>query len=91
VFTCYHDTRDGCECRKPKPGLLQEAARKWRFDLARSIMVGDRWSDVAAGQAAGCMSILVETPHSNAAKCQPDVRVRNLQEAAAWIALTPDH
>src|SRR5580765_8378675 len=69
VFTCYHDSADNCDCRKPKPGLLMEAARRWQFDLKQSIMIGDRWSDVAAGQAAGCLSILVETPHSQAERC----------------------
>src|SRR5438046_1215247 len=49
VLTCYHDNADGCDCRKPRPGLLLEAARRWRLDLGRSFMVGDRWSDVAAG------------------------------------------
>jgi phosphoglycolate phosphatase-like HAD superfamily hydrolase len=47
--------------------------------------VGDRWSDVAAGQAAGCVSLLVETPQSGGDRCQPDGRVRDLAEAASWI------
>src|SRR5262245_35579761 len=64
VRTCFHDTADDCACRKPRPGLLLDAARLWRIDLKRSFLVGDRWSDVAAGQAAGCVSLLVETPQS---------------------------
>jgi D-glycero-D-manno-heptose 1,7-bisphosphate phosphatase len=88
VFACYHDSGDNCVCRKPKAGLLLEAARRWDLDLARSIMVGDRWSDVVAGQAAGCQTILVETPHSGAERCRPDVSVRDLVEAAAWIILS---
>jgi D-glycero-D-manno-heptose 1,7-bisphosphate phosphatase len=88
VFTCYHDSGDGCDCRKPKPGLLLEAARRWNLDLGRSIMIGDRWSDVVAGQAAACLGILVETPHSGLERCNPDVRVRNLVEAADWIRLS---
>ena len=54
VLACYHDSGDDCACRKPKPGMLLEAARRWRLDLRRSFLVGDRWSDVIAGQAAGC-------------------------------------
>jgi D-glycero-D-manno-heptose 1,7-bisphosphate phosphatase len=88
VFTCYHDGGAGCACRKPKPGLLLEAASRWGFDLRTSVMVGDRWSDVVAGQAAGCISILVETPYSGAERCRPDVCVRDLAEAAAWITLS---
>jgi D-glycero-D-manno-heptose 1,7-bisphosphate phosphatase len=59
VYTCTHDTTDGCECRKPRPGLLLRAAADHRIDLARSWMVGDRESDVKAGLAAGCRTILI--------------------------------
>lgn len=85
VLACYHDNDDGCDCRKPKAGLLLEAARRWPIDLRQSYLVGDRWSDVLAGQAAGCRTILVETPYSGRARCQPDHCVRDLAEAAEWI------
>jgi D-glycero-D-manno-heptose 1,7-bisphosphate phosphatase len=85
VLSCYHDNADGCGCRKPKPGLLLEAARCWRLDPTRSFLVGDRWSDVAAGQAAGCRTLLVETPYSGRERCVPDHCVADLAEAAAWI------
>ena len=85
VLCCYHDTADRCECRKPRPGMLLEAARRWRLDLRRSFVVGDRWSDVAAGQAVGCRTVLVWTPHSGAERCHPDHTVHDLAEAAAWI------
>ncbi len=85
VLTCFHDTADGCACRKPKPGLVLEAARRWHLDLSRSFLVGDRWSDVAAGQAAGCRAVLVETPYSGRERCRPDHRVADLAAAADWI------
>ncbi len=50
-----------CQCRKPSPYLLEKAAHEHHLDLARSWMVGDKASDVGAGLAAGCRSILVET------------------------------
>ena len=55
TFVCYHDGPDGCECRKPKPGMLLAAARKWNLNLSRGFLIGDRWSDVVArnGPAAG--------------------------------------
>jgi len=53
--------RVACECRKPRPGMLLRAARELDLDLAASTMIGDRLSDVAAGQRAGCRTILVET------------------------------
>jgi len=85
VLTCYHDNDDDCACRKPRPGLLFEAARRWHIDLKRSFMVGDRWSDILAGQAAGCRTVLVDMPYSGAARCYPDHCVRDLTAAADWI------
>ena len=85
VMTCFHDDGDNCACRKPKPGMLHEAARRWGLDLEQSFLVGDRWRDVLAGEAAGCRTILVETPYSGRGRCRPDYVVRDLAEAAAWI------
>jgi len=85
VLTCYHDDSDCCKCRKPQPGLLLEAAERWHLDLRSSFMVGDRWSDIVAGQSAGCRTLLVETPQSRRHACQPDVCVADLPEAATWI------
>src|SRR5688572_25437688 len=60
IFVCYHDNADHCDCRKPKPGLILQAARKYNLDLSRSWMVGDRWKDIAAGQALGLKTIFVD-------------------------------
>jgi len=60
VYACYHTRADGCACRKPKPGMLLAASRDLGIDLSRSVMVGDRASDVAAGHEAGCRAILIE-------------------------------
>jgi D-glycero-D-manno-heptose 1,7-bisphosphate phosphatase len=57
VYFCFHGPDDGCACRKPMPGLLHEAARQLDFDLASSIMIGDKDSDLEAGRAAGCMAM----------------------------------
>jgi D-glycero-D-manno-heptose 1,7-bisphosphate phosphatase len=85
VFTCYHDTADGCECRKPRPGMLLQAARALGLDLQRSFMVGDRWSDIVAGQAAGCTTFLLDVPYSQRQRCAPDYAVASLYEAANLI------
>jgi D-glycero-D-manno-heptose 1,7-bisphosphate phosphatase len=61
IRVCYHTEADGCACRKPKPGMLTDAAREWGIDLAESVMVGDRWRDVDAGRNAGCGTVLVES------------------------------
>ena len=59
-FVCAHEDADRCQCRKPLPGLLLQAADTYHIDLACSYMVGDRWKDVAAGHAGGCQTILVD-------------------------------
>ena len=58
VLCCPHG-KDECDCRKPKPGMLLEAARRHNLDLATSWMIGDNDSDVEAGRAAGCRTIRV--------------------------------
>lgn len=60
LLVCYHDDRDACDCRKPRPGLLLEAARRMAIDLGRSYMIGDRWKDIACGAAAGCATVFVD-------------------------------
>ena len=89
ILVCYHTDADECDCRKPKPGLLLEAARRHQIDLAASFMVGDRWRDVEAGQRAGCRAILIEDEYAEKAPAQPpDSEVHSLREAVDWILQT---
>jgi D-glycero-D-manno-heptose 1,7-bisphosphate phosphatase len=81
ILTCFHDDADGCECRKPRPGLLLHAARDFDVALPQSVMVGDGWRDVEAGRRAGCRTFLVG--EGDAAAC--DVRVGSLAEAATIL------
>ena len=60
IFVCYHDDQDNCKCRKPKPGLLLEASKKWNVDLTKSYMIGDRLKDIEAGRRAGCKTIFID-------------------------------
>jgi len=85
IFTCYHQDADGCDCRKPRAGLLARAADAHGVDLARSFMIGDRWSDVAAGQAAGCTTFLLEMPYSQSHRCRPDFQAPDLLHAVRRI------
>lgn len=83
VLVCPHDDRDGCSCRKPKPGMLLAAADQWGLDLAASFLVGDRWKDIAAGQEVGCCTILIDYPHNR--EVQADQRVESLTQATQFI------
>jgi len=59
IYACFHDHAEACECRKPKPGMLLRAAHELNVDLSSSWMIGDRTSDVEAGLAAGCRTVLM--------------------------------
>jgi len=87
---CYHDDQDGCPCRKPKPGLLMQTPI---YDLARSVMVGDRWRDVEAGRRAGCRAaVLIDYDYAGEElTAEPDVRFRSLAESVDWILATMVH
>jgi D-glycero-D-manno-heptose 1,7-bisphosphate phosphatase len=84
IRVCYHDTGDGCACRKPKPGMLIAAAVEREIELARSFLVGDRWRDIGAGKAAGCTTILVNA-FPGETKAEADVEFPDLSAAVDWI------
>lgn len=87
--------RCACECRKPGAGMLRQAAERFSIDLTQSYMIGDRPTDVAAGAAAGCRTVLVKTGRhldppivggAAAVGIVPDCACADLVEAAAWIS-----
>jgi D-glycero-D-manno-heptose 1,7-bisphosphate phosphatase len=82
---CFHTKNDNCDCRKPKPGMLLEAAADHDIDLKASYFVGDRWRDVLAGQAAGVFTILVETGLKQDEPITPEKTVSSLPEAIDFI------
>ncbi len=91
--------RVACGCRKPRPGMLLQAAEELQLDLTTSTMVGDRWSDIVAGRRAGCRTVLVETgrhtdppiesPDPMPSEGVPDAVCAGLPEAVDWILGTP--
>ncbi len=84
-YVCTHDG-DGCDCRKPKPGLILRAALEHYVDLERSFMVGDRWRDVEAGQNAGVQTILIDRHYAERGPARPpDATVSSVAEAARFI------
>lgn len=83
--------RRDCDCRKPSPGMLRKAAADLDLDLARSFSVGDKWTDVGVGRAAGARGILVRTGYGRSSEAapvngvEPAAVVDNVMAAAAWI------
>jgi D-glycero-D-manno-heptose 1,7-bisphosphate phosphatase len=84
VVTCYHDG-DDCNCRKPKPGALVEAAQRHGIELEHSYMVGDRWRDIEAGQRAGCKCFFIDYGYTEQQPKPPFVRTGSLADAADVI------
>ena len=88
------DYRKDCECRKPKPGMLLQAVEEHEIDLSKSIMIGDKYTDVKAGKSLNLISILVLTGfgeeeyqkiRSNGLQPEPDFVAQNIREAASFI------
>jgi D-glycero-D-manno-heptose 1,7-bisphosphate phosphatase len=63
VYVCPHTPDDGCECRKPRPGMARQAAAEHGFDLADAFVVGDHTADMQMGRAVGATTILLRTGH----------------------------
>lgn len=86
VRVCTHTRDEVCNCRKPRAGMLFDAARENGLSLADSYMVGDRASDIEAGKAAGCKTVFIDLSYTSEPKpLDPDWVVSSLQEAAAII------
>lgn len=85
IRVCLHDDEDDCDCRKPKPGLLVQAAADWGVELAGSIMVGDRWRDVHAGQQAGCRTVYIDRAYTERRPEAADLVVNELGDAVPWM------
>jgi len=83
-FCCVHDNADQCECRKPKPGMIFAAAKKWNIDLDHSFMVGDRWRDIETGKNANIRTILIDYGY-NEKYSIPDFSCKNFIETTEII------
>lgn len=92
IYYCHHhpdstnpDYPKNCDCRKPKPGMLIRAGRRYKINLEDSWVIGDTDKDINAGKAAGCKTILLRRPWSEEANCQPDFVIENLKESVDII------
>jgi D-glycero-D-manno-heptose 1,7-bisphosphate phosphatase len=85
VYVCPHDDADACGCRKPAPGLLRDAAGRLGVDLARSVMVGDRWRDIEAGRHAGVTTVWIRSDYHEPPPVAPDHVVDRLLDIVPLV------
>lgn len=89
-FYCTHRRDENCGCRKPRPGLLEAAVKKYKVDPRKAFFVGDSEVDVGAGQAMGMSTIIVLSGKTSLeglkkSAVRPDYVFKNLLEAVDWI------
>ncbi len=93
IFFCPHVPAEGCACRKPEPGMILQARKKYHIDLLQAVMVGDSAKDIECAKNAGCgRTVLVRTGNGKQAEKQlsdrgvnPDHVAEDLLDAAQWI------
>jgi histidinol-phosphate phosphatase family protein len=92
IYFCPHHPDSGCNCRKPKTGLLEKAEKDFEIDLTSSYMIGDKFIDLATGKNVGCKTILVLTGYGRQEllekeswEFQPDYIADDLLNAVEWI------
>jgi transaldolase len=86
LVACFHDDSDGCPCRKPRPGMLLDAADRWSISLKDSYVIGDRWRDIDAGINAGCYTVLVDRGWAERPSAyEPNARATSALTAANWV------
>jgi D-glycero-D-manno-heptose 1,7-bisphosphate phosphatase len=86
IYCCPHETSAGCTCRKPKPGMLLQAAKEHELRLSECWMVGDTVTDIAAGKSAGCKTaLLTQSDEYQEWAEKPDICAESLARAAKHI------
>lgn len=85
IYVCWHGQDGECDCRKPLPGMLFQAAQDWQINLEKSFMIGDRWRDVDIGYAAGCKTIFIDYQYDESLNYQPDYTATSIRDASEWI------
>ena len=85
IYSCTHSQDDNCFCRKPKPGMILNAAKKHNINLKKSFMVGDRSSDILAGKKANCRSIFLDKKYFEKKPKVQEATFNNLVQATNYI------
>ena len=85
IYVCTHIKDQNCFCRKPNPGMILDAAKKYQIDLKKSFLIGDRASDIEAGQEANCRSIFLDKKNYEKPPNKQEATFNNLTEATDYI------
>ena len=85
IDVCFHNKSDNCLCRKPKIGMLTRSAKKLKVNLEDCFVVGDRWSDIEAGQKAGCKCFFIDYNYNEKKPKQPFETITDLKHLAMLL------
>lgn len=84
IFTCFCESNK-CKNRKPNPGMILKGQKKFKLDLSKSYVIGDRWRDIGAGKKANCNTILIDRNYNEIMKFKPNFKVKNLKKIYSII------
>lgn len=84
IYVCYSDNEKNID-RKPNPGMLLKAKKKYKINLKKSFMIGDRWRDIGAGNRAGCRTIFIDRNYSEKLTYKPNYSIRKLKDIFSII------
>jgi D-glycero-D-manno-heptose 1,7-bisphosphate phosphatase len=85
IFTCYHSQKDNCSCRKPKTGMLEKAHKKFNLNIKDCFIVGDRFSDIEAGQKFKFQTVMIGTGYGEKPLAKPDFNIDKLEDLRSII------
>ena len=85
IYYCPHLESDNCLCRKPKPGMILEAKKKYKIDLNSSFLIGDRFTDIQAAKNTGCKSIFIDRNYNEKKPIFQEANVKNILSAVNFI------
>jgi len=79
IKTCFHDDTDNCNCRKPKIGMITSLKKKYKLNLKKSFVIGDRWRDIDCGFKAGCKTIFIDRKYNERIPKNYDYKFKSMQ------------
>jgi D-glycero-D-manno-heptose 1,7-bisphosphate phosphatase len=85
IYFCPHSKNENCECRKPKPGMIYSAVKKYKINISNSFLVGDRASDIEAANAIRCRSIFINRNYKEPKPFTQEKTVNSLKSATNYI------